>query len=202
MHAARWRVLAIILTLSSLLLAGCAKSKPARFYMLTSGVGLQAGAPPAPGEKGISLTVRPIEFPEYLNRPQIVTRTSPNRIELAEFHRWAEPLGQSFARALTGNLSALLSTERVVLLPWRGGGPADHRITMDVIRFDGTPGGEVSLIARWTLLGPDGNELTPPRRSRITASTRQTGYEGVAEAMSEAVGELSREIVAAIRGHR
>ncbi len=202
MHAARWRVFAVILTLSSLLLAGCAKSKPARFYMLTSGVGLQAGAPPAPGEKGISLTVSPIEFPEYLNRPQIVTRTSPNRIELAEFHRWAEPLGQSFARALTENLSGLLATERVVLFPWKGSGPVDFRITMEIVRFDGTPGGEVSLIARWTLLGPDGNELAAPRRSRIAVSTRQAGYEGVAAAMSEAVGELSREIVATIRGHR
>ena len=121
---------------------------------------------------------------------------------MAEFDRWAEPLGPSFARALAENLSGLLGTERVALFSWEGGGPVDYRITMEVIRFERMPEGEVSLIARWTLLGPDRNELAPPRRSRIVVSTQQAGYEGVTGAMSEAVGKLSREIAAAIKDHR
>ena len=71
---------------------------------------------------------------------------------------------------------------------------------MEIIRFDGTPGAEVALIAQWTLLGPDGKELTAPRRTRIAVSARQTGCEGVTAAMSDAVGAHSREVAAAIRG--
>lgn len=92
--------------------------------------------------------VGPVSFPEYLDRSQIVSRTSANRLELAEIDIWAEPLGESFARTLTENLSGLLATERCVLHPWKGGAPADYRITVEVIRFEGPPGGEVTVIAR------------------------------------------------------
>ena len=202
MNTVSLRTAVCTMGLLALLLCGCTRSKPTRFYILTSSPGSEATSHQQLSAEQLVIGVGPIDFPEYLHRPQIVGRTSGHRLELAEFDRWAEPLEQSFARALTENLSGLLATERVVLLPWTGGGPVDYRITMEVIRFDGTPRSNVSLIARWTLLGPDGNELAAPRRSRIAVSTRQAGYEGVAAAMSEALGELSREIVAAIRGHR
>ncbi len=198
MHFADWRIVAIILTVSTLVLPGCAKSTPARFYMLTSVVGPQADPSVESGRTEMSLAIGPLQFPEYLDRPQIVTRASQNRLDLAEFHRWAEPLKQLFPRVLAENLSSRLSTERIVVRPWQSARPVDYRVRLNVIRFDGTPGGEVSLIARWALLGPDGKELSPPRRSRIAVPTRQTGYEGVAVAMSEAVGELAREIAAVL----
>jgi len=170
--------------------------------MLTSVAAVSASDRPMHGENGTSLAVGPIEFPEYLDRPQIVTRTSPHRIELAEFDRWAEPLRQRFPRVLAENLAALLETQRVTVAPWKGPRPIDLRVSVDVVRFDGTPGGDVLLIARWTLLGPDGNELAAPRRFRSKVTTQLAGYEGVAAAMSEAVGKLSREIVAAIKSRK
>ena len=202
MYLVRLQEAACTLGTLALLLGGCARSSPTRFYLLTPLPPSQRETQEQLAGEQLVIGIGPVGFPEYLERPQIVSRASGNRLKLAEFDRWAEPLGESFARTLTENLSGLLATERVVLHPWKGGGPVDYRITMEVIRFDGPPGGEITLIARWALLGPDGNELAAPRRSRITASTRRAGYEGVAAAMSEAVGELSREIVAAIRGHR
>ena len=202
MRCANVRIGVCVLGLLAAFFGGCARSKPTRFYILTSSPRSELAQREQASTEQLVIGIGPVKFPEYLDRPQIVSRTSGNRLNLAEFDRWAEPLGESFARTLTENLSGLLATERVVLLPWKGGGAADYRITMEVIRFDGRPGGEVSLIARWTLLGPDGNELAAPRRSQITASTRQPGYGGLAEAMSEAVGELGREIVTAIRGNQ
>ena len=202
MQDANVRTAICALGLLVVLFGGCARSKPTRFYILTSSPRSELVQQEQASTGQLVIGIGPVKFPEYLDRPQIVSRTSGNRLNLAEFDRWAEPLGESFARALTENLSSLLATERVVLYPWKGGGPVDYRITMEVIRFDGPPGGEVSLIARWNLLGPEGNELAAPRRSQITASTRQPGYEALAGAMSEAVGELSREIVAAIRSHQ
>ena len=197
-----FRIIVVTCVLSLLAFGGCARSKPARFYILTSVVGVPAGNLPAPGENGLSIAIGPIEFPEYLNRPQIVTRTSPNQINLAEFDRWAEPLRVRFPRVLAENLAALLQTQRVTVTPWEGTRPIDLRVSVDVVRFDGTPGGDVSLITRWTLLGTGGNELVAPRAFRSNVSTQQEGYEGVAAAMSESMGKFSREIAKVIRDRK
>lgn len=202
MNRGQLRKMIFTIGATALVFGGCARSKPTRFYILTPSPSSEPTSNEPLSAKQLVLRVGPIDFPEYLDRPQIVSRTKGNRLKLAEFDRWAEPLRQTFARALTENLSGALATERVVFLPWKGDGPVDYRITIEVLRFDCSPGGEASLIVRWTLFGPDGTELEAPRRSRIMASTRQTGYEGVADAMSEAVGTLSREVVAAIRSHR
>lgn len=191
-----------ILAMLVALLGGCGRSAPTRFYVLTSSLGSEQKASAQASAEQLAIRIGPVEFPKYLDRPQMVSATSGNRLKVAEFDRWAEPLEESFTRVLTENLSNLLSTERIVLFPWKGGGPVDFWITVKVLRFDGTSRGEVLLIARWTILGPDENELTPPRRSRISVSTRGTGYEGVAVAMSEALGQLSREIVTEISAHR
>ena len=188
--------------LVTILLGGCGRSQTTRFYVIT----------PAhrPGDvlseqslgKQLVLGIGPIGFPEYLDRPQIAGRANGNRLTLAEFDRWAEPLESGFSRVLAENLSALLSTDRTLLFPWKSTERIDYRIMVNVTRFDGIPGDEVSLIARWTLLDPDENELAAPKRTRIAVPTLQAGYEGVVSAMSEAVAKLSLDIVVAIRNHR
>jgi hypothetical protein len=119
---------------------------------------------------------------------------------LAEFDRWAEPLKSGFSRVLAENLSTLLSTDRVLLYPWKSAERVDYRITVDVTRFDGAPGAPVSLVARWAAFGPDGTELFPPRGSTVIVPTKGSGYEALAGAMSEAIGDFSLEIASALRG--
>ncbi len=193
------RMVLIICTFAGLLLGGCANSKPARFYTLSSGVRLQESEPATSRGNDLSLAIGPVALPEHLDRPQIVTRVGENRFILGEFDRWAEPLVRSFPRALAENLSTLLSTDRVIVIPRKTSTPIDYRITMDVIRFDGNLGKDASLIARWAILDSDGNEIVPMKKSSFVVKTRREDYEGLAAAMSEAVGELSREIAAAIR---
>lgn len=193
------RTATCICIVAGLLLSGCANSTPARFYVLSGGVRLQESEPATPKENDVSLAIGPVGLPEHLDRPQIVTRIGENRFILAEFDRWAEPLVRSFTRVLAENLSTLLSTDRVVVIPWKSSTPADYRITMDVIRFDGNLGEGASLISRWTVLGPDGNEIVPMKKSVFVVDTRREDYESLVAAMSEAIWELSREIAAAIR---
>jgi ABC-type transport auxiliary lipoprotein component len=47
-------------------------------------------------------------LPPYLDRPQLVTRAGSNRMVLADFDSWAEPLQGLFARVLAKNLTLLL----------------------------------------------------------------------------------------------
>ena len=193
------RMTLIIFTIAGFLLGGCAKSKPARFYTLSSGVRLREGEPAISRGNDLSLAIGPVALPEHLDRPQMVTRIGENRFILAEFDRWAEPLVRSFPRVLAENLSTLLSTDRVVVIPRKTSKPIDYKITIDVIRFDGVLGKDASLIARWAILGADGNEIVPMKKSSFVVKTRREDYEGLVAAMSEAVGELSREIASVIR---
>jgi len=71
-------------------------------------------------------------------------------------------------------------------------------VTVDVIRFDGTPGENASLVARWTILGDDGEKVLQKKKSSFSEPTDGQGYEALVSAESRLVTALSREIAAAI----
>ena len=111
MRTHRFSVQAVILLLAlAVCFSACAgKSGSSQFYVLSSlpQPGLSAAEGPVIG-------VFPVSMPDYLDRPQIVTRVSENEIKLDEFSRWAEPLKDSFTRALVQNLSTILNTAKVI----------------------------------------------------------------------------------------
>src|SRR5262249_23921679 len=74
----------------SLLLAGCfGASRPARFYTLDP---VQVRDSPGSTSTDAVLAVGPIDLPDYVDRPQIVTRTGSNELVIAEFDRWGGSL--------------------------------------------------------------------------------------------------------------
>src|SRR6202162_3994337 len=64
-----------------------------------------------------TLGLGPIKLPPYLDRPEIVTRAAPNRLELSKEDRWGESLQNGFTRAMERNLAARTSAA-VIVLPW------------------------------------------------------------------------------------
>lgn len=182
-----------------LFVLGCASSPASRFYTLSS---LQAGGR-GPGEfpsdQGFTIVVGPVQFPEYLDRTGIVTRSSSNKINVSDFDLWAGSLAEDFSRVLAENLSVLLSTESVIAYPRPRSALARYRITMDVIRFDGSLGGDVSLIARWAILEGKERKVAFARKSTIIEASGTQGYEAMVAAGSRALEKLSREIAEAIK---
>jgi len=182
-----------------LLVLGCTSSPPTRFYTLSS---LQEGGGElrgSPSDQDLAIGVGPIKFPEYLDRTEIVTRSSSYKITLSGFDLWAGSLAEDFSRVLAENLSVLLSTESVIVYPQPGSGIARYRIIMDVIRFDGSLGGDVSLIARWSILEGKERKVVFARKSTIKEPSGAQGYEAMVVANSRALEKLSREIAEAIR---
>ena len=145
------------------------------------------------------LEIGPVEIPEYLERPQIVTRTGENEFYLTEFNQWAESLKYSISQILTENLSILLSTDRVFIYPGSGAEKTDYQVGVEIIRFDGIPGGEVVLNARWSVFGGDEMKLLDKRRSRFTRPTNGKDYQALASAKSTILADFSREIAEAIK---
>lgn len=191
------RIVTLATLAAGLALASCADSQPTRFYTLAP---LQdapdAAMPATPPE--LTVGVGPVTLPPYLDRPQLVTRAGTNRVVLADFDSWAEPLDGLFARVLAENLVLRLGTDDVLLLPQRRSMPLDYRVEVDVTRFDVDTSGDAVLDARWWLFGRDGEQLLRSGRSTITQPTQAGDPTASAAALSRALGAMSHEIAQAI----
>jgi len=180
-----------------MILSGCVRSDPARYYVLSEMPRSTVAAPPAEPGQGAAVGVGPVSLPSYLDRIQIVTRRGA-QLDVAEFDRWGEPLSEGVPRTIAAYLTALLQTERVVVFPWPGGRTIDHQVVVDVTRFDGMVGGDVRLEARWRVLGRDRKELVL-RSSAVHEATGESGYPALVAAMNRSLGTLSREIADSVK---
>ena len=189
------------LTLCALLAVqfGCSSSPPSRFYLLSSPDTTRPETTPSADERCFSIGIGPVKIPEYLDQPKIVTRGGGNQLKLAEFDRWSEGLNGNITRVLAENLSELLCTKTIAIFPWRGGIPLDCRIELDVQRFDGYLGADVSLEAWWRLLSGDGKALLQSKRTTVSESAGGGDYESLVLAHSRTLEKLSREVAEAIK---
>jgi uncharacterized protein len=180
-----------------LALAGCANSQPTRFYTL-SPLAAAPGNPSPTLVPDANVGVGPVTLPPYLDRPQLVTRAGGNRVVLADFDSWAEPLEGLFSRVLAENLAVTLGTDDVLLLPQRRPMRLDYQVEVDVTRFDVDTDGNANLDARWWVFGREGEKLLRSGRSTITEPTEVGDYTAAAAALSRALGAMSTEIAQAI----
>ena len=177
------------------LLAACSSTPPVKFYNLNS---LPNGRQENPGailDEDIAIGIGPVDFPEFLERPQIVTRKSLNRLEISEFHRWAGSLPGDFSRVLAKNISILLPSNRVAVYPWGDAFCPTYQIKLDVEQFDGRLGRQVVLRVTWLVVGQEGKNELAVRKSLIEEPVLTNDYEGLVAAQSNALATLGREIV-------
>ena len=179
-------------------IAGCAKGPPPDFYVLHA----PASESVVGVERGVSVGVGPIELPAHLNRSQIVTRSSDYQLDLSESHQWAEPLKDSVPRVIAVNLSNMLESNRVFVVPRRQRVSLDFQVSVDVARFDGVLGEAAVLGARWTLYRGDPREALLSKVTIITETTDGGSYDALVAASSRTLEALSREIAEAIDARR
>jgi uncharacterized lipoprotein YmbA len=187
----------------SLLLGGClpglGPTEPTKFYLLNSLYTLDPNAQPVARMGDRTIGVGPINMAEYIDRPQIITRSVANEVQLGEFHKWAEPLQNSFFRVLADNLAILLDTDRIVTFPWNRSTFVDYQVAVDVGRFDGNLGNSAMLRARWMIFGDDGRKLLSSKHVTITEPINGSNIEDLVSAQSRILVELSRQIAESIR---
>ena len=178
------------------ILAGCGGTPSARFFVLPALEKSQSTS--MSHDSSLWLGVGPVLLPPSLDRPQIVTRLQPNEVQIAEFYRWAEPLGDNFTRVLVNNLSVLLGTERVARYPWRRTESMDFQVCVDVLRFDAHEETGSILQARWSLLDSK-NQRIMHRGINLMTPLEGEGYEAIVNAMGKSLERLSREIASAVQ---
>lgn len=192
---------AFIVLASCVLLVACSPLAPqpdhSKFFILTpladresAGSTLAATA----NSSNVTIGIGPIDFPDYLRRPEVVTVASPNQLDLAAEKRWGEPLDKDFARVFAENISRLLKTQQLEKYPWPVRTHVDYQIVIDVQRFETTSDGQSQLVARWIIKDSRGKDLYA---SETTVSAPVgPGETGPSIALSNDLATLSHEVAA------
>ena len=176
-------------------LTGCAGKSPKVTYYTLAPI----AAAGTPSSEPLVIAVGPVDLPKALERSQIATRVSPNRIDYDEFHRWAGTLDADILAVTAVNLSRLLGTDRIAVYPAAAAFPLDVRILLDVVRFEADAGGTVTLEARYTLEDGSGAAIDGGAFRTVKGSASDN-YEARAAAHSAALGELAETLASRIRG--
>jgi len=184
--------------MSMLLLTGCAlkPSQPSTFYVLNvepnSDNSIEQGKP-------LHLGLGPLVMPDLLDRPQIVTRTATNEVQLAEFHRWGGELHPEVLRLLAQNLMARLHTDYVAYYPWIDEQPLDVKLGVRIFRFDGELAKNVVLDGVLSLEDAKVSCGATMTGFHIEVPTSDESYSAIVRAMSLSLGKLSDEIASRVR---
>ncbi len=194
----RYKTASLLLS-SCALLISCSPLAPqpdhSKFFILTP---LAAG--PAPistpavvsSNSSLTIGIGPIDFPDYLRRLEVVTRASPNQLDLSAEKRWGEPLDKNFARVFSENISRLLNTQQIEKYPWPVRTHIDYQIEVNVQRFETTSDSQSQLTARWVIKDGTGTDLFASETS-VSAQVGP-GETGPSAALSSDLATLSREV--------
>jgi uncharacterized protein len=196
----RW----VILGLSIPILTGCASllpepAPPPIYHVLTAVPEAESVRPMGKVYTGPAVGVAPVNLPDYLNVPEIVVRTTRNTLDRAYLHNWGAPLEENFASVLAENLGVMIPTNAVTVLPSGLFFRPDFQVSVEVSKFERDTEGLVTLIARWALLGEDGEEVVTMQRSVFQQPAPADDYDAIAAALSATLADLTQEIAAAIR---
>ena len=188
---------ALCIALVALLLVGCAHTPQPHYYVLSGPSEVTNNA----ARSGPAIGLGPITLPDYLDRPQIVTRATDSRLALSNEHRWAEPLPASFSRALLAHLEKALPTQDMVLHPWRSALDIAHQVQIEVTRFERGADGTFRLGARWSVSTAGSDTGTGTRQSdiEIPLEAKSDDYDALLAAANSAVAALATTIATQLK---
>jgi uncharacterized protein len=178
-----------------------------KFYLLTptadTAAPTQASTPGTSTEFVIGLG--PIKLPPYLDRPEIVTRTAPNRLELSKEDRWGESLQNGFTNSIERDIAAQTNGAQIIVFPWYNTVHIDMQVQIDVYRFETDGQGLATLSAKWTILDSTGKNILYTVESHLTQPSKAGDMTEAAAALSRTIGDLSGQIanmVQQLRSHQ
>ena len=166
-----------------------------KFYLLTPTADTGAPATGSTQSTNGSFTIGlgPINLPKYLDRPEVVTRAAPNRLELSKEDRWGESIQNGFTRAMERDLAAQTGVA-IVVFPWYSTVHIDMQVQIDVYRFEKDSQGTATLSAKWTILDSTGKNILYTVESNLTQPSKPGDNTEAAAALSRTIGDLSAQI--------
>ncbi len=190
-HGMCKRVAVLFVLIAASYVSGCINTPLPDYYVLTSEPSELSGYVQL---SELAIGVGPITIPETVNRPNIVTPQDSNKLEVAEYHRWSEPLRENISRVVITNLANRLGANKLYAYPWLRT-EIDNIARIDVLQMTGRIGESVYLQVRWQLLtGNKPYELLDTRITEYRHPVAGGGYSSLVAAYSTAFASLSDDI--------
>ena len=186
-----------LVVLLAALLVGCgATSSSVSYYSLGALPADPAAAMPETARPAIGIA--PVILPDYLDRPQIVSRTGDHQMRVDEYHRWAGQLQDELSRVLMENLMALGRSRRIDRSPWSAGFAPDLIVSVELTTFEAFPNGTVRLVGSVTLADQRPSAVPSTWNVHLEEPAASRDPDDIVAAQSRLVATLSRQIGDAI----
>ena len=191
----------MILMIFAMAVSACA-SPPPSYFILSTPADASAQASQQNRNSRVSIGVGPVELPKYLDRNEIVSRTTVNSLKVDDLNLWGGELRENFQMVLGEVLSEKLRTERVQMHPWPVSGSIDYQVLVQVNAFEASPEGQAVLDARWTVVKPETEQIIRMGRTQVREPISSDpnidtqNYELIAAAMSRNILRLGADIAA------
>lgn len=195
------RISAVVVLLLTLAACGAfvRTSTPTTFYTLTTLVPEEVDAVALGTAKRMTVAIGPLEIVDYLDRQELVVRSSANTLKIAANERWGGSLRNNVNRTLIDNLALLLGPTGYRIVSWETPVPADYRMAFSVSRFERNESGKVILEADWQFFAEGGIQVVAIGSSRVVEVVTGDNYSATVEAMGRALAVLSRELAGKIQ---
>lgn len=176
-------------------LAGCASSGPAtQYYSLFPDKNACSNMPAPDIDKATSLGIGPVILPEYLDYPSVVSLTESSQVRVAGYHAWAGNLAEAIDRVMVENVSTCLGMDNVWKFPWDTRTRPNHQVRVVLEEFSGIRGGEVTMVAKWTLLDKRGENLIAMGKESFTVNTSDARIDTYVQALNQLLNQTSEAI--------
>lgn len=187
------RILKLILmaALPALLTAACSSAPSTVHYYVLNPVATKAEA--TAKQRSMAVTVLLLRMPQYLDRPQIVTRSGDNELQFAEGDRWGGNLRKNMQQVVNGNLVQLLAASSLYVQPADSNVAPDLEVELEITRFERFDDGKVHLSANWQVVNRSSKVLSR-HASDLAEPVAGSDYDRTVAAMSRLLATLSREI--------
>ena len=170
--------------------SGCGSSAPVRYFSL------EPAGPPATtaGEDAAIVGIGPLRFPEYLAKPQIMSRSAGGEIKVYEFDRWVEPVDEAVHRILAINVERAIDNMRVIAFPYDVL-PYEYQVHGSIERFDADSSGLAVLIAQWGIVTEDRQLVVAPHRVIYSATISGNTEPGtIVRALNDTLAQFGDDI--------
>lgn len=181
------------------LLAACSSSSvpPPRLFVLSPLQAQAAGDHPVSGIP--SILVAQTQVPDYLDRPQIIERTTTNELKLVDADQWAERLSINVSRVVAQNLTTMVPADANVAVPARASLPYDFQVVVTLNNFELDQSGAAILGGRWSVTNAEGTKELAAATVSLRQPAARPGIAAAVEAMNANLGAVCSDIAAEIK---
>jgi len=169
-----------------------------KFYILTPQPSAGQLSPASAGA-GMSIGLGPVTIPDYLDRPEMVTRIGANELRLSKNSRWGEPLKVGFAHVLARDLAMRLSAAQIHRFPWYNSSLIDYQVKVAVHHFETDASGRSELIAHWTIIDGRNHDVLDSSNTTLVQSGKPGDPAASVAALSHMLGQFSGRIATRLR---